>query len=93
MTAADAIDTIRMAKNITRTAALGLWAISVGVAFIYALTTSPEEKVIELISSIISGAIVMLAAYVSLLVLYRFAKDQEKETAKDPEKINEESDT
>ena len=93
MTAADAIDTIRMAKNITRTAALGLWAISVGAAFIYTLTTSPEEEVIEFISSIISGAIVMLAAYVSLLVLYRFAKDQEKETAEDPEKINEEFDT
>lgn len=93
MTAADAIDTIRMAKNVTRTAALGLWAISVGVTFIYALTTSPEEKVIELISSFISGAIVMLAAYVSLLFIYRFAKDQEKETAEDPKKINEESDT
>lgn len=35
----------------------------------------------------------MLAAYVSLLFLYRFAKDQEKETAEEPEKINEESDT
>ena len=93
MTAADAIDIIRMAKNITRTATLGLWAISVGVAFIYALTTSPEEEVIELISSIITGAIVMLVAYVSLLFLYRFAKDQVKETAEDPEKINEEFDT
>lgn len=51
MTAADAIDVIRMAKNVTRTATLGLWAISVGVTFIYALTTSPEEEVIGLIQA------------------------------------------
>ena len=62
-----------------------MWVITVGVAFIYTLTTSPEEEVIDFISGIMTGAIVMLAAYVSLLFLYRFAKDQEKETAEEPE--------
>ena len=93
MTIADAIDTIRIAKNATRAAALGLWAISIGVAFIYTLTTSPEEEVIDLISNFITGAILALAAYVSLLFLYIFAKNQEKETAGESEKIDEESDT
>lgn len=89
MTAEDAIDIIRLAKNVTRNAALGLWGISVGVAFLFVLTTSPEEKVIDLISSIMSGAIVMLAAYVSLLFLYTYAKNQKDETVKEPEENKE----
>lgn len=93
MTASDAIDIIKLAKNATRGAALGLFGISVGVAFIFILTTSPEEDVIDLISSIMTGAIIMLAAHVSLHLLYKFAKDQERETVKEPEEIKEESDT
>ena len=85
MTAADAIDTIRLAKNVTRGASLAMFSIAVVIAFIFVLTTSPEEKIIDLISSAIYVAILMLAAYVSLLFLYYYAKNQKEETAKEPE--------
>lgn len=85
MTAADAIDIIRLAKNVTRGATLTMLGIAAVIAFIFVLTTSPEEKVIELISSAIRVAILMLAAHVSLLVVSIYAKDQEKKTVKEPE--------
>lgn len=85
MTAADAIDTIRLAKNVTRGASLAMFSIAVVIAFIFVLTTSPEEKIIDLISSAIYVAILMLAAYVSLLFLYYYAKNQKEETVKEPE--------
>lgn len=92
MTAADAIDIIKLAKNVTRNAALGLWGISVGVAFIFVLTTSPEEKVIDLISSIMSGVFAMWIAYVSLLFIYIYAKNQKEETVKESEENKEGND-
>lgn len=92
MTVENAIDITRLAKNVTRNAALGLWGISVGVAFIFVLTTSPEEKVIDLISSIMSGAIMMLAAYVSLLFLHIYAKNQKEETVKESEENKDDND-
>ena len=92
MTAADKIDIIRM-KNIMRTTTLGLFAISIVAAFMFTLANSPEAEATEFISNIISVAIVTLVAYALLHILCRSAKDQEKETAEEPEKINEESDT
>ena len=85
MTAADAIDAIRMAKNATRTATLGLFTISIVVAFILTLVKSPEAEIIDFISNIIYGAIIMLFAYLFLLTIYRSAKKQVEETVKEPE--------
>lgn len=93
MTAADAIDVIRLAKDVTKDAALGLFAISIGITFIFVLVSSPDEIMIDVISSIITGSILMLIAHIILQVLYRSAKDNVGETVKEPEEIDEESDT
>ena len=92
MTAADAIDAIRLVKNATSTATLGLFTISVVAAFMLTLAKTPEAETIDFISSIISGAITMLVMHLFLLMVYRYAKKQVEETTKEAE-INEESDT
>lgn len=92
MNAADTIDAIRLAKNATRTATLGLFTISVVAAFMLTLAKSPEAETIDFISNIIFGATIMLTVHLFLLMVYRSAKKQVEETVKEPE-INEESDT
>lgn len=93
MTAADAMDIIRLAKDVTKDAALGLFAISIGITFIFVLVSSPDEIMIDVISSIITGSILMLIAHIILQVLYRSAKEEVEKTAKEPKEIDEESDT
>lgn len=88
-----AVYVIRLAKEATRGAALGLFATSVIMAFIFVLATYPDEIVIDVISNIMTGSILMLIAHIILQVLYRSAKDKVEETTKEPEEIDEESDT
>lgn len=92
MTVEDAIDIIRLAKNVTKGATLVMLSIAVVIAFIFVLTTSPEEKVIDLISSALYVTIYMLAAHVSLLFIYIYAKNQKKETVKESEENKEGND-
>lgn len=85
MSVTDALAIIKLSMNAAKNATLGLFTITVGVAFIYVLTVSPEERVLDFISSFMFGTIAMLAAYVFLLLLYITAKNQLK-TAEEKEK-------
>ena len=92
MTAADEIDAIRLAKNATRTVTLGLFTISIVVAFILTLAKYPEAEIIEFISNIIYGAIIMLIVYLFLLMIYISAKKRVEETVKEPEENKDDND-
>ena len=87
------IELIRRAKNVTRNAALGLYALSIVAAFIFVQFGYPGEVMNYIISNFIAASIAMLVAHFLLLFIYRSKKDQMKKTVKEPEEIDEESDT
>lgn len=93
MTATDTMNIIRLAKNITKNATLGLYAISIGLVIVFVMTASQYDVVIEIASYTISFSIYMMLVHILMQILfYRSAKDQKKETVEEPKKY-EESDT
>lgn len=87
------IELIRLAKKVTRDAALGLYAISILAAFIFVQIGYPDGAIIDIITNSIAGSIVMLVIHILLQFIYTFEKDQMKKTVKEPEEIDEEFDT
>lgn len=88
-----AVYVIRLAKEATRDAALGLYAISILAAFILVQIGYPDGAMIDIITNFMAGSIVMLVVHILLQFIYTFEKDQMKKTVKEPEEIDEESDT
>lgn len=87
------IELIRRAKNVTRDAAIGLYAISIVATFIFVQFEYPDEAINYIISNFIAASIAMLIAHILLQFIYRSKKDQIKKTVKEPEEIDEEFDT
>ena len=84
---------IRLAKNITRNATLGSYAISIGLVIVFVMTASQYDVIIEIASYIMSISIYMMIVHILMQILfYRSAKDQKKETVEEPKK-HEESET
>lgn len=93
MTATDTMNIIRLAKNITKNATLGLYAISIGLVIFFVMTASQYDVIIEIASYILSISIYMMLVHMLMQILfYRTAKNQKKETVEEPKK-HEESDT
>lgn len=93
MTAADTMNIIRLAKNITRNATLGLYAISIGLVIVFVYIAPQYDVIIEIASYILSISIYMMLVHILMQILfYRSAKDQKKETVEEPKKYDE-SDT
>lgn len=93
MTATDTMNIIRLAKNITKNATLGLYAISIGLVIVFVMTASQYDVVIEIASYILTISIYMMLVHMLMQILFLHnLKNQKKETVEEPKK-HEESDT
>ena len=92
MTATDT-NIIRLAKNITKNATLGLYAISIGLVIVFVMTASQYDVIIEIASYILTISIYMMLVHMLMQILFLHnRKNRKKETVEEPKK-HEESDT
>lgn len=92
MTATDTMNIIRLAKNITKNATLGLYAISIGLVIVFVMTASQYDVIIEIARYILGISIYMMLVHMLMQILFYRTANQKKETVEEPKK-HEESDT